>query len=88
MKCVNSIADDFVVFWNGMIAQQGLSENELCMSMRCVNSMSDDIVVLGSCLFTQQRPSENDLRISMRYVLFDVRWTCLGVGISLAPVER
>ena len=45
MKCASSIADDIVVFWNGILARQGPSENDLCISMRCVNSMSDDIVV-------------------------------------------
>ena len=45
VKCVNSIADDIVVFWNGIIARQGPSESDLCISTRCVNSMSDDIVV-------------------------------------------
>ena len=45
MRCENSIADDIVVSWNGMIAGQGPSESDLCISMRCVNSMSDDIVV-------------------------------------------
>ena len=45
MTCVNSIADDIVVFGDGIIAGQGPSEIDLCIVMRCVNSLSDDIVV-------------------------------------------
>ena len=52
------------------LARQGLSENDLCMSMRCVNSMFDDIDASRCCIIAQQGPSDNDLRISKMHMFF------------------
>ena len=51
-KCANSIADDFVVFGNGIIARHGSSESDVCISMGCLNVMSDDIVVFVLIVFS------------------------------------